>query len=281
MHSTEGNAWTPDPGLAPVTDRDFCRFRKIMERHAGIRLGNTKRPLVYGRLASRMRELGLTRFSDYLDRVEADPRGAELQTLIDRLTTNETFFFREPRHFDLLRAELRAGRWSQRPVRVWSAACSSGEEPYTIAMVLADELGLSDWGVLGSDISTRVLAAAERGVYREDRAKGIPPEAMKRYCLKGVRSQQGYFAVAPELRSHVAFRRINLDQPLPEVGDFDLIFVRNVMIYFDARVKRRVVQRLLTRLRPGGYLFVGHSETLNGLADGLACVQPTVYCKSS
>lgn len=266
--------------VQPLSDRDFSRFQGLLARKVGIHLGPTKRALVCGRLAARLRELGLTGYGQYLDLVESQGNnGAELQCLIDRLTTNETYFFRESRHFDLMRAELRAGRWKQRPLRVWSAACSSGEEPYTLAMVLADELGPSGWEVLGSDISAQVLGQAESGVYRNQRLKGIAPELVRRYCLKGVRSREGWFAVGPELRRNVHFRRINLNEALPEVGEFELIFIRNVMIYFDDQVKRQVVKRLTARLRRGGYLFIGHSETLNGLCDELRPVQPTVYRK--
>lgn len=265
--------------LAPLSDRDFARVQRLLERVAGIRLGPTKRALVFGRLAARLRELGLHDYGAYLDLVETDSRNGELDKLLDRLTTNETHFFREPRHFDLLRQALRDKRWPHRPLRVWSAACSSGEEPYTLAMVLAEELGAHGWEILGSDINTQVLAEANRGIYRLQRLKDVPEPLVKRYCLKGVRSQAGYFAVGSALRQNVRFRRINLHEALPEIGDFDIIFLRNVMIYFDEPVKRQVVKRLAARLRPGGYLFIGHSETLNGLSSELVPVQTTVYRK--
>lgn len=267
-----------DSSQVVLRDRDFARFQTLLARHAGIRLGPNKRALVCGRLASRMRELGLSDYGTYLDRIESG-YGNELSQLLDRLTTNETHFFREPKHFDLLRAQLRAGVWSERPVRVWSAACSSGEEPYTIAMVLADELGENGWEVLGSDINTRVLEQAQRGVYRNQRLKNIPEAARRRYCLKGVRSQEGWFAIGAGLRRHVSFQRINLHETLPEIGGFHFIYLRNVMIYFDTQVKRQVVARLTRRLRSGGHLCIGHSETLNGISTELVPVQPTVYRK--
>lgn len=265
--------------LTELSDADFARVQKLLARTAGIRLGPTKRALVCGRLATRLRQLGLTDYRRYLDLVDADSSGSELATLLDRLTTNETHFFREARHFELLRQELRAKRWPHQPLRVWSAACSSGEEPYTLAMVLASELGADGWEILGSDINTQVLAHAQRGVYRVQRLKEIPEPFVKRYCLKGVRTQAGHFAMGSALRRNVRFRRVNLHETLPDVGQFDIIFLRNVMIYFDDTVKRQVVQRLTERLRPGGYFFIGHSETLNGLSTELASVHTTVYRK--
>lgn len=265
-------------GAVVLSDQEFARFQALLAKHAGIRLGPSKRALVCGRLASRLRELGLRRYGAYLDRIDrGDDR--ELEQLLDRLTTNETHFFREPRHFDFLRAQLRAGTGKERAVRIWSAACSSGEEPYTIAMVLADELGGEGWEVLGSDINTRVIADAQKGVYANQRIKGIPEASLKRYCVKGVRSQAGRFAIGAGLRRNVRFARINLNEKLPNVGEFDFIFLRNVMIYFDDQVKRQVVEKLLSRLRPGGHLLIGHSETLNGLCSEVDSVQPTVYRK--
>jgi chemotaxis protein methyltransferase CheR len=205
----------------------------------------------------------------------------ELQTMVDLLTTNETYFFREPKHFEFLRDEILGKRGAAGNFRVWSAASSSGEEVYTLAMVLADRLGQGPWEVVGSDISTQVLDKAATSHYSLARTEGIPPAFMKKYCLKGVRSHAGTFLIAPELRKRTRFYQINLTQPVdPAIGDFEVIFLRNVMIYFDPETKARVVNNLLPRLRRGGYLFIGHSETLNGLATGpLESVRPTIYRK--
>lgn len=265
--------YTPDG----ITDSDFDRFRKLLHAVAGIRLGPQKKALVCGRLAKRLRDLGLASYASYLDLIESAAGAVELQYAIDRLTTNETFFFREPKHFELLRAHLARNPRPKGALRAWSAACSTGEEVYTLAMVLAEHAAGSNWEILGSDLSTAVLETARRGVYPAARSDSIPKHLLHRYCLRGVRSQEGHFAIGQELRRHVQFRHLNLRDPLPNIGPFDLVFLRNVMIYFDEAMKRQVVQRILGTLRPGGYLFVGHAETLNGLSHDLELVCPTVY----
>lgn len=253
----------------------FRRFQKLLYEETGIHMSDVKKPLVEGRLSKRLAQLGLPRFGDYLARVVQDP--AEKQVAIDLLTTNETYFFREPRHFEFL-ADRIVAEWGQRSCpRIWCGACSTGEEPYTIAMVLAEALGHSRFEILASDISTRVLEAARRGLYPVADAKPIPSAMRKRYCLKGFGSQSGWFTLDPGLKSRVSFERINLNSTLPSIGEFDAIFLRNVMIYFAQQTKREVISRVVPRLKPGGYLFVSHSETLNGLTDQMPMVQPSVY----
>lgn len=264
--------------IAPLADREFKQFQVMLHRVAGISLSDMKKPLVGGRLLKRIRGLGLPTFGAYFDRLRADK--AELQVAVDLLTTNETYFFREPRHMDFLAGQVLPQYREQRPFRVWSAASSSGEEPFSLAMVLADRLGDGRWEILGSDISTRVLERAGQAHYSLERAGGIPAPYLKRFCLKGTGRQEGTFMVRPELRRHVSFRYVNLVEPLPAFGEFDAIFLRNVMIYFDMETKRRVVQRLLGSLRPGGYFFISHSESLNGVNDELKIVMPSVYRKS-
>ena len=201
----------------------------------------------------------------------------EMQVMVDLLTTNETYFFREPGHFHFLRDEILKPRRSAAPFRVWSAACSSGEEVYTLAMLLDDTLSNSPWEVVGSDISTQVLATAERGHYWLERTRGLPDAYLRKYCLRGVRSQEGSFLIAPELRSHTRFMQINLNTTLPDIGRFHVVFLRNVMIYFDNDTKRQVVARIVQKLHPGGYLIVGHSESLNGINNTVQLVRPTIY----
>ena len=202
----------------------------------------------------------------------------EVQVMVDLLTTNETYFFREPNHFDFLPKEIVPRCNNRSPLRVWSAASSSGEEAYSIAMLLAETLGGAPWEIVGSDICTRVLARAVTGHYGLARTEGIPPDYMRKYCLKGVRSQAGTFLIAPELRQRTRFLQINLMLPVDTaIGEFDVIFLRNVMIYFDAETKRQVVARLVEQLHPGGYFIVGHSESLNGLTDTLRAIKPTIY----
>ncbi|AFL75940.1 CheR family methyltransferase [Thiocystis violascens] len=261
-----------------LSDLEFAHFRKFIHGIAGIHLGPAKKTLVAGRLAKRLRFHGLASFGDYYRLLSADPD--ERQIAVDLLTTNETYFFREPRHFELLRERLLPKHPPGQMFRVWSAACSSGEEVYTLAMVLADALGEAPWEVLGSDLSTRVLEQADSGLYSLERTAGLSGDHLRRYCLKGIGSQEGRFVVSSLLRAQVRFAQINLTEPLPAIGMFDAIFLRNVMIYFQPETKRQVVERLLTRLRPGGWLFVGHSESLHGLANGLEGVAPSVYRKA-
>ena len=264
-----------DPG---ITDAEFARFQRLIHEIAGISLADSKKVLLVGRLGKRLRTLGLTSFTQY-EHVVSDKKNAqERQVMVDLLTTNETYFFREPAHFDYLRSVILPQHPQNQPLNIWSAAASTGEEIYTLAMVLADCLGVNgDWNILGSDISSRVLEVARRGHYWVDRTRGLPVEYRHKYCLKGVRSQEGSFLVAPELRRHTRFMQVNLNTSLPDIGRFHVIFLRNVMIYFDNATKREVVARLVQKLHPGGYLIVGHSESLNGVSDAVTLVRPTIY----
>jgi len=260
-----------------LSDIEFARFSRFIYDVAGISLGPDKKAMVVGRLAKRLNLHGLSSFSEYYRLLSRDQR--ERQVAVDRLTTNETHFFREPVHFKLLRDRVLASHPRGRSFRAWSAACSSGEEVYTLAMVLADELADAPWEVLGSDISSRVLEQAQSGLYAMERASELPAECLRKYCLKGIGGKEGSFLVSPKLRARVRFAQINLTEPVPATGEFDVIFLRNVLIYFQPETKRQVIERLLNRLRPGGWFFVGHSESLNGVADGLDLegVAPSVY----
>jgi len=265
---------------ATITDQEFALFQRLIYKIAGISLNASKKDLVVGRLAKRLRHYSLTSYSGYYRMLAAGEQPDELQIMVDLLTTNETYFFREPGHFAFLRDEIVARHDSQAPFRVWSAASSSGEEPYSIAMLLADTLGDAPWNVVGSDICTKVLARALTGHYVLERTEGIPSAYMRKYCLKGIRSQAGTFLIAPELRQRTTFHQINLMQPVEApIGEFDVVFLRNVMIYFDPPTKARVVHNLLPRLKAGGYLIIGHSETLNGITDRVLTVRPTIYRK--
>jgi chemotaxis protein methyltransferase CheR len=264
-----------------INDQDFSRFQSLLYKLAGIYLAPSKKVLLVGRLTKRLRALELDSFGDYYRLVASGEHPQELQTMVDLLTTNETYFFREPKHFDFLAGEILPQRPRGAPFEIWSAACSSGEEPYTMAMVLAENLGDGPWKIHASDISTQVLERARRGHYPLERAQGIPPALLRKYCLKGVREQAGTFLINRELRSRIQFRQVNLIEPPPAIGPVDVIFLRNVMIYFDQDTKRKVVGNLLTRLKPGGWFIVGHSETLNGIveADQLKAQRPTIYRK--
>lgn len=261
-----------------ITDAEFIDFQNLIYDIAGISMADSKKVLLVGRLSKRLRALGLASFGEYYQYVISGLMSDERQTMVDLLTTNETYFFREEAHFDFLRQTIITQHPKGKPLDIWSAASSTGEEIYTLAMVLSDVLGVQGhWNILGSDISTQVLAIAQRGQYWLDRTRGLPPEYMKKYCLKGVRSQEGTFLIASELRRHTRFLQLNLNTTLPEIGKFHVIFLRNVMIYFDNNTKRQVIARLVQKLYPGGYLIIGHSESLNGINDRLQLIKPTIY----
>jgi chemotaxis protein methyltransferase CheR len=262
-----------------ITDREFADFRDFVFQAAGISLSPAKKALVSGRLMKRLRHYQLSSYKEYFDFITSGREPAELQTALDLLTTNETYFFREPQHFDFLGKTILAAQPPGQTFRIWSAACSSGEEPYTLAMVLADSLKTTPWEILASDISSTVLSKAQTGHYSVERAEKIPPAFLKAYCLKGIGPQGGTFLIDPKLRSRIRFMSVNLNASLPQVGIFDVIFLRNVMIYFNAETKRQVVARLLSVLKPGGYFFVSHSETLHGVTDALKMVQSSIYRK--
>lgn len=263
-----------------MSDREFMAFRQLIHKVAGIAMSDAKRQLLVGRLSQRLRHLGLESFSAYYRYVTAGQDPVEWQQMIDLLTTHETYFFREEKHFEWLAAWARS-RVVTAP-SLWSAACSTGEEVYTLAMVLADVLGLgATWSVTGTDISEMVVEAARRGHYDDTRSRGLPETYRKKYCLKGRGAQAGTFLMDRQLREHTNFAICNLMEPMSGGDLYDVIFLRNVMIYFDPETKREVVQKLMMRLKPQGYLVVGHSESLNGLVNGLRQVKPTIYTRAA
>tara|TARA_Y100001937_G_scaffold128821_1_gene208549 strand:+ start:25371 stop:26210 length:840 start_codon:yes stop_codon:yes gene_type:complete len=261
-----------------LTDREFQEIRDLFFSLSGVLLADTKKSLMAGRLAKILRELQLDTYHDYADYVRADKSGFEKQRLVDTLTTNETYFFREEAHFELLRKELIPELKSRRsPITVWSAACSSGPEPYSIAMELANHLGYSGWQVTGSDISQKTVTMAENGVYPLEMAERVPEHYRKKYCLKGVRSQEGKFIIKGEIRNSCQFFTWNLMKRPVGFGPFDIIFLRNMLIYFNATEKETIIRNIVSALRPDGYLIVGHSEALNFAQAYLNKVKPTVY----
>lgn len=266
--------------IGPVlADREFEQFKAWLHSAAGIHLTPAKKALVAGRLCKRLRHHSLSSYGEYFQFIMNDHQGIELQCALDLLTTNETYFYREPNHFDFLVRRVLSSFPENRTFRAWSAACSSGEEPYTLAMVLADTLGDRNWGILASDISKQMLEKAKVGQYPLSRAKNIPRSALVKHCLKGIGRQEGTLLVEPGLRSRVEFKNINLNESIPKVGEFDVIFLRNVMIYFDLETKIRVVRQLIPHLKSGGYFFVSHSESLNGVSSALKVVSPSIYQK--
>ncbi|PHV13081.1 SAM-dependent methyltransferase [Chitinimonas sp. BJB300] len=262
-----------------MSDAEFSLYQALIDRLIGIHLVPIKKAMLSGRLAKRLRERKLANFGEYFRLIDDGGEVQERQIAIDLITTNETYFFREPKHFDALRDRL-LPPLKGTPVRAWSAACSSGEETYTLAMVLADALGEhASWEILGTDISSRMLATAQRGLYPLERGRLIPHHLLKRFCMRGTGEYAGTFLVNKTLRKHVSFGSINLVQAMPDIGYFDVVFLRNVIIYFDAATKRQVVDAMVERVKPGGWLVVGHSETLVGLPAGLVPILPAIYLK--
>lgn len=266
--------------LPELSRRHYQQIRSLVYSVAGINLHEGKETLVRARLARRMRELGLTSFEAYLEHVSA-AGSDEVPRMVDALTTNKTSFFREPQHFDCLRHRVLPPLIERgSSIRVWSAGCSSGEEPYTLAMVLRGELGVNgpDTRILATDISARMVDAARIGIYDEEDVADLPP-ALLRACFTRVAGTPPRFAAGDALRSMIRFARLNLMDEWPMRGPFDVIFCRNVMIYFDKPTQERLVGRFHEILAPGGYLFVGHSESLSGVNHGFSYVQPAVYVK--
>jgi len=276
------------PALGPS---EFARFQALIYREAGIRLSDCKQALLVGRLSRRLRELGVRSFGAYWRLVADGGDPAERQRMLEAVCTHETRFFREPQHWRFLEDELfprwraeAAARRRPRRVRAWSAGCSSGEEPYSLAMAMLQAFPPAEgWSleVVATDLSTRVLARAAAGVWPMARAGEIPEPWLRRYMLRGRRSQEGMLAAGPALRKVVRFQRLNLnDAEYDLAGRFDLVFCRNVLIYFDDASRAAAVGRLLDRLEPGGHLFLGHAESLARVTGRAAHVLPTVYTRA-
>jgi chemotaxis protein methyltransferase CheR len=269
--------------IPDITNAETGRFRDLIRAQTGIHLGDQKRHLLVARLAQRLKTLGLDSFSTYYDYVAADKSGAELRQVINRITTNKTSFFREPHHSEFLRSRLipEARQRGQNELRIWSAGCSSGEEPYSMAITVAEALGkFHGWSVriLASDIDTEILGRARAGRYAIDTMEGVPAERVRAHFMRGFGEFEGLAQVRPELQRMIDFRQINLSHPdWGVIERFDAVFCRNVIIYFDRPTQQRIVERLAGRLKPDGYFFSGHSENLHWLRHLLDPVEPTVY----
>jgi chemotaxis protein methyltransferase CheR len=269
-----------DLSTAELSHRDFEKIRAAVHRLCGINLHTGKEGLVKSRLAKRLRALGLGDFRSYVDYVENDRSGKELATMIDILTTNKTSFFREPNHFKYLRNDILSNLGSA-PARIWSAGCSSGEEPYTIAISVSEALGASlatSARILATDISARMLERARQGVFEESSLDGISPGLRAKYFTRVRGGDSQAYRVCDSIRSMVHFARLNLLSDWPMRGPFDVIFCRNVMIYFDGPTRAGIVHRFWQSLEPAGHLIVGHSESLLG-SKQFTYVQPAVYVK--
>ena len=286
MVAAQAESQAAPHSVLPLSDAEFARCRQLVEREIGIHLTDAKRPLVVSRLMRRLRQLRLASFTEYLDAAMHDPR--EQRAMLDAICTNETSFFREPRHFDLLRTTV-FPRWraealdGKRPrrIRIWSAACSTGEEPYSLAMCLLDEFGAADWDLRidATDVSSRVLEQAQRGVWPLHKATPVPESYLRRFMLRGTRERAGTFQAGPDVRAVLRFGRLNLIEESYAMGEYDALFCRNVLIYFTAALRAAVVRRLIGHVSAGGYFFVGHAETLAGVSDAVRAVVPTVYVR--
>ena len=267
-----------------MRESEFDFIRGLVYERSRISLSADKRELVSARLGKRLRATNLSSIGDYCRLLQSPDAETELGNLIDAISTNHTFFFRENAHFDFLRdtvlpemkARAAAERWPQ--FRVWSAACSSGEEPYSIAITLAESLTGWPWRIEATDISHRILEKAQAGIYRDETVDRLPRATIKTFFQRGFGPQDGNYRVKATLRDQIGFRHLNLlegEPPFPE--PFQVIFCRNVMIYFDRPTQEELVNKLARRLVPGGYLFVGHAESLTTIRHPLQTVRPAVY----
>lgn len=266
-----------------LTDRDFNRLRTLVSQHTGINLSDAKRTLVYGRLSRRLRVLGLSDFREYCELIEQG-RGDELQNFANAISTNLTSFFRESHHFDYLAntvlPQILISNRSTKRLRIWSAGCSTGEEPYSIAMVVQESIPQHlrwDIKILATDLDTQVLATAQAGHYRADRTSGLSQQRLKRWFTEETSGQKGTVSVTPELRNIITFKQLNLMQDWPMRGPFDVVFCRNVVIYFDKPTQRLLFQRIAQLVPTTSHLFIGHSESLFNVSDQFDLIGKTIY----
>jgi chemotaxis protein methyltransferase CheR len=269
-----------------LSDQDYERIRRLVYEHSRIDLGENKKELVTARLAKRLRATGIADYAAYCRHVEGRAGVEELTHLIDAISTNHTFFFREIKHFDFMRETVLPSALKTEPrrqFRMWSAASSSGEEPYSVAIQLDDYFSRQpgwSWKVEATDISTKILAKARDGIYPTDRLREVPPEWMRTYFQKGINEWEGHYRVKTELSSRVRFTHLNLlSTSYPFQDLFHVIWCRNVMIYFDRTTQEQLVNQLAAKLMPGGWLFIGHSESLTGIRHPLKAVKPAIYQK--
>ncbi len=270
-----------------LTDKEFEKISRLVYDQCGINLTDAKKELVKARLGKRIRNGPFRTFQDYYQYVLNDGSGQELIQLLDSITTNFTFFFREQKHFDYLSLEILPEWISQKrndgkKFRIWSAACASGEEAYSIAMTLLETIdhpALWDLSVVATDLSTKALRVAESGIFPKERVQSVPAHLVKKYFLKGEGRYRDFVKVKDEVRRLVEFRRLNLMEPFDHQEPFDCIFCRNVMIYFDKKAQSELVNRLYGCLKEGGVLFIGHSESLTGIEHPFRYIRPSIYRK--
>ncbi|GGP22730.1 CheR family methyltransferase [Silvimonas iriomotensis] len=263
----------------PVSNEEMRLFQRLFYQQIGMHLPESKRALLSSRLSRRLVALGLPNFRAYHDLIASPSARDERQRAIDLITTNETFFFREIGHFAFLSQKVLPLFNRSETLRIWSAASSTGEEAYSIAMLLDNERPDAPWEIVGSDISQRVLESARRGMYPMVRGENISPADLKKHCLRGTGEYEGQFLVGKHLRERVEFTQMNLTALPARLKPFDVVFLRNVIIYFDAPTKAKVLANVTHFVKPGGYLLVGHSESLHGIQLPLQMISPSVYRK--
>jgi len=258
------------------SDKEFYLFQKLILERLGISLPLQKKALLTNRLWKRLRDCDLGSFEEYYHYILSDEGSIELGVALELITTNETYFFREQKHFDYLAQSILPEFKGEKKLRVWSAAASTGEEPYSIAMLL-EEKCQTDWELECSDVNNSVIERARKAIYPDARIQNIPQHYLRRFCRKGIGPQAGFIRVTQELREKVNFFTLNLHHEFPDVGKFDLVFLRNVLIYFDNDTKAKVLERVANVLNPNGVLFVGHSESLHGVTPRFTPIKPAIY----
>lgn len=260
----------------PPTSEEFSKFQKLIHEMAGIYLPPTKINLLNSRVGKRLIARQCRTFEDYFKLVNRKEESEELKIAIEKITTNETYFFREEKHFAHLQERILPRHQKQNVFRVWSAACSTGQEPYSLAMVMQSQKDLL-WQILASDLNTEVLNVARQGIYSNEELKKIPEEYKLNFCGRGVGEYSGRFRVMPVLRNKIQFSAINLMNGFDSLGKFDLVVLRNVMIYFERETQKNLIEKVVRVLKPGGYLYVGHSESLHGVSERFNMLKPAIY----
>lgn len=267
----------PTPNLL-ISDRALRHIQDVFACESGIRIPSTRQDLIVSRLHKRVVQLGLPDFDSYCELIARDQAPQERARMVDLLTTHETYFFREPKHFEHLGSKALSGLRGN-PVRVWCAAASTGEEAYSAAMTLDTAIGHDGWSVHATDISENTIAIGQQGLYRMERLQFMPTQSLKKYCLRGKDDFAGSMLMTRHLRDRVSFVQHNLLEPATALGKFNVIFLRNVLIYFDQPTRQKIVSNVVESLNPGGWLYIGHADSLQGLSAPLECVQPSIYRK--
>ena len=273
----ESEQFTYNIANITLTDKELNQFQNLIYDWAGIHMSDAKRALISGRLLKRLRYYHLSSYQEYIDMILDPANREERQIMVNLLTTNETYFFRESQHLDYLRDQIIPKIKGNDIFRVWSAAASSGQEAYSIAMVLEDSGIKNKWEILGTDINETVLEKARKAIYPLEASEKIPQTLLKKYCLRGVNAEYGNFTVIDEIRKNIRFVKMNLNEPFSNVGYFDVVFLRNVMIYFDLETKISLVERIYHVIKPEGFFILGHSENLNNISKKFKTLVPTIY----